>query len=699
MKLLITGGLGFIGSNFIRYILNKYKNYQVINLDKMTYASNPENLRDIENDPRYKFIKGDICDKELVNKLVSEEKPDVIINFAAETHVDRSILEPDAFIKTDILGAYTLLEAVKRHDINRFLQVSCYDEKTQALTTEGLKTYKELKKSDKVFSLNPITQEIEVKPIEKIIIQSYRGEMVHFKNQRIDLMVTPNHNMFILNTKKKLVVETAEKAYQRSIFYFPEGHWRGKNKKEYFNIKNHGRVRVKDLMYILGIFIGDGFIAYQEKEVDTKTGLPREQFLRQSRDKKSGRFKEIKKQGNYRSKCHSYRIFFDIPQKDKCRKKVERTLSNLGIKYSAQKGKAGEHLYFTSKVWLEFFSQCGKGASNKHIPRWALDYPPEYLKYLLEGLIDSDGYNNKIYHTVSKRLVSDICELCIKLNLKPSIHLRHTKSFIGGRKIEGSAYYIFIARTTKSISRHRIKLVNYGGKVWCLKIKDNRNFIVERGGRFDFCGNTDEVYGSIEKGKFTEQSPIKTNSPYSASKAGADLLVLAYFKTYNLPVLITRSSNNYGPFQYPEKLIPLFITNLLEDKKVPLYGDGLNIRDWLYVLDNCKAIDLVLHKGEIGEIYNIGANNEKTNKEITEIILKELGKDKNWIEYVKDRPGHDRRYALNSKKIRKLGWKPEYDFKKAIKETTDWYKDNQSWWKKIKSGEFLEYYKKQYKNI
>ncbi len=333
MKLLITGGLGFIGSNFIRYILNKYPEYQVINLDKMTYAGNPENLRDIEKDSRYKFVKGDICEKELVNELVSREKPDVIINFAAETHVDRSILEPDAFIKTDIFGTHVLLEAARNYKVEKYIQIS-----------------------------------------------------------------------------------------------------------------------------------------------------------------------------------------------------------------------------------------------------------------------------------------------------------------------------------------------------------------------------TDEVYGSIKKGKFIEESPIKPNSPYSSSKAGADLLVQAYFKTYNLPVLITRSSNNYGPYQYPEKLMPLFITNLIEGKKVPLYGDGLNIRDWLYVLDNCSGIDLVLHKGEIGEIYNIGADNEKTNKEITEIILKELDKDESWIECVKDRPGHDFRYALNSKKIKKLGWKPQYNFKKAIEETIEWYKNNPEWWKKIKSGEYLEYYKRQYHN-
>ncbi len=329
MKLLITGGAGFIGSNFIRYLLKKYKNYKIFNLDKLTYCGNLDNLIDVEKNPRYKFFKGDIADKKIVEKLV--KNVDVIINFAAESHVDRSILEPDSFIKTDIFGTFTLLEAAKKFKIKKFIQIS-----------------------------------------------------------------------------------------------------------------------------------------------------------------------------------------------------------------------------------------------------------------------------------------------------------------------------------------------------------------------------TDEVYGSRKIGYFKETDPLNPSSPYSASKAGADLLTLAYFKTYNLPVLITRSTNNYGPYQYPEKIIPLFITNLLEGKKVPLYGRGLNKRDWLYVLDNCRAIDLILHKGKIGEIYNIASGYELTNLELTKIILKELNKDESWIEFVKDRPGHDFRYALDCSKIKKLGWRPIYQFKKAIKETIDWYKKNQWWWKKLKSGKFLEYYKRQY---
>lgn len=197
--------------------------------------------------------------------------------------------------------------------------------------------------------------------------------------------------------------------------------------------------------------------------------------------------------------------------------------------------------------------------------------------------------------------------------------------------------------------------------------------------------STDEVYGTLGKtGYFYETSPIQPNSPYSASKASADLLVRAYHETYGLPVLITRCSNNYGPYQYPEKLIPFFISRLLNGKKVPVYGDGMNVRDWLYVYDHCEAIDRVLHSGKVGEVYNIGGHNEKTNLEITKLILDAMGKDEDSIEFVEDRLGHDKRYAISNDKITsELGWKPSVTFEEGIKLTIDWYLNNQDWIKSI----------------
>ena len=212
--------------------------------------------------------------------------------------------------------------------------------------------------------------------------------------------------------------------------------------------------------------------------------------------------------------------------------------------------------------------------------------------------------------------------------------------------------------------------------------------------------STDEVYGSLgDTGLFTEQTPISPNSPYSSSKASADLMVQAFHHTYGLPTVITRCSNNYGPLQFPEKLIPLMIINALNNKKLPVYGDGLNVRDWIYVIDHNKAAELVFEKGKVGEVYNIGASREMKNIEIVKLILKKLGKSEDLIEYVKDRPGHDRRYAIDSSKIQnELGWKPSYEFEEAIDFTIEWYLNNKSWWERIISGEYQKYYEVQYGN-
>jgi dTDP-glucose 4,6-dehydratase len=198
--------------------------------------------------------------------------------------------------------------------------------------------------------------------------------------------------------------------------------------------------------------------------------------------------------------------------------------------------------------------------------------------------------------------------------------------------------------------------------------------------------STDEVYGSIDQGSFHEADPLSPRSPYSASKAGSDLIALSYLETYGLPVIVTRSSNNFGPYQFPEKVIPLFVTNLIEGTRVPLYGDGLNVRDWCYVDDNCAGVDLVLRSGEVGQIYNIGAGNEITNRELTERILSCLGAGEDMIQYVEDRLGHDRRYSIDCSKVRALGWRPAHDLDAALEATVGWYRDNRWWWEPLKAA-------------
>ncbi len=208
--------------------------------------------------------------------------------------------------------------------------------------------------------------------------------------------------------------------------------------------------------------------------------------------------------------------------------------------------------------------------------------------------------------------------------------------------------------------------------------------------------STDEVYGSILDGSFKESDPIGPRNPYSASKAAGELLGMSYFHTFDLPVLITRGSNTYGPYQYPEKVLPLFVTNAIDDQPLPLYGDGKNVRDWLYVDDHCTGIDTVLRKGQPGEVYNVAGGNERENITLTNRILELAGKPSTLIKPVQDRPGHDRRYSIDASKLRALGWKPAMDWDAGMALTVRWYQDNEWWWRKIKTGEYLEYYKRQY---
>lgn len=241
-------------------------------------------------------------------------------------------------------------------------------------------------------------------------------------------------------------------------------------------------------------------------------------------------------------------------------------------------------------------------------------------------------------------------------------------------------------------------LLDTAKKYWKVNPDDKHCRLFKEGVKY-LQVSTDEVYGTLGKeGMFTETTPLAPNSPYSASKTSADLVVRAYHETFGMPINITRCSNNYGPYQFPEKLIPLMINNCLHNKELPVYGDGMQIRDWLHVKDHCTGIDTVLHKGKIGEVYNIGGNNEKANIEIVKLIIKNLGKSEELIKYVQDRPGHDRRYAIDNKKITtELGWAPSYTFEQGIKETIEWYLENQKWMEKIISGDYMNYYENMYK--
>lgn len=682
MKLLVTGGAGFIGSNFIHYWLRTHPEDRIVNLDALTYAGHLESLRDVEGNPNYRFVRGDITNPEDVKRAM--EGVDIVVHFAAESHVDRSVLDPLAFVKTNVLGTGVLLETALKNKVKRFHHVSCYDENTMAFTKNGLKRYEEIKVGDLVLSVNPTDKLIEWKSVEKVIIQDYEGKMVQARTKTVSLLVTPNHRMlFQAKKSKKLFFKEARRMSIDAVNKLPKFYeWEGVIPEKIRKFQP-----LQDFVYLLGIFIGDGCLAYQEKRIPSITGLPKAEYLQLARDS-SGRFVTI---GHIGFQEHviskSWRIFLDIPNKDKSRRRCEDALTNLNVSWHAHSGRAGEHLYFTSKAFFEIFKECGKGAKNKQIPAWALNLPKPLLERLFSGLMDSDGSRNKVFYTSSKKLAHQFMELCVKLNLSPTSSTRYTDSVISGRRIKGFSYVISFGKEWRSVRRKVVQEVDYRGKIWCLKVKDNKNFLTYREGRTLFCGNTDEVFGHLEKDDppFNENTKYSPRTPYSASKAGSDHLVRAYHQTYGLPSTITNCANNFGPYQDPEKLIPRFITNLLEGQKVPLMGQGENIRSWVYVDDHNSGVELVLQKGVVGETYCIGGE-EKTNLEITKKLLEILGKDESFIEHVEHRLGHDFRYAIDDSKLRSLGWVPQHSFEEWLEETVKWYKENEWWWKPLKEG-------------
>ncbi len=307
----------------------------------------------------------------------------------------------------------------------------------------------------------------------------------------------------------------------------------------------------------------------------------------------------------------------------------------------------------------------------------------------LENLTDIE--NNPKYTFIK----GDICDKSLVKDIFNKYEIDSIINFAAESHVDRSIENPEIFLQTNILGTHN--LLENAKRAWKIAPDDKYSREYKKGVKF-LQVSTDEVYGDLgETGLFTEKTNLQPNSPYSASKTSADLMVRDYHETFGMPVNITRCSNNYGPYQFPEKLIPLMINNCENNKKLPVYGDGMQIRDWLHVKDHCIAIDTVLHKAKTGEVYNIGGNNEKANIEIVKLIIKNFGKSEDLIEYVKDRPGHDRRYAIDNTKITtELGWSPSYTFEEGIKETIEWYINNKDWMRKVTSGEYMNYYNRMY---
>lgn len=673
MRVLVTGGAGFIGSN---WVLNRVVNTKdsFIVVDKLSYAGTLDNLEPLKPGTDFDFVKCDISSNPTLLNIMMREA-DLCINFAAESHVDRSIENPTPFTTNNILLMQNVLEACRTQGVP-LIQISCYDENTRAVTTEGLKTFRELEVGDIVLSINPTTKIIEEKRILKVIIQDYSGEMIHFKSRTSDLLVTPNHRMYYDNEKDLSAPLRISEAKDYSLYHgvYPQGVWDSQiyRDTEVMDIPFIGEVHIKDFMYVIGAYLGDGFTAYQERQV-------------------------TKKETGKTYVNRSWRIFFDVPENDKCRKPLEQALTNLGINWHPEKGASGKHIYFTSKDWSEVFNECGKGFYNKRIPSWMLQMPPRFLAPLLQGLLDSDGNGRNIYSTSSPTLRDSVVELAIKLGHSPRVGERpitETYSKKLDRTIKGNHinYMIYLRsqRRRKIISPTFPKTsVPYKGKIWCLTVEDNKNFLVERNGYYSFSGNTDEILRHYPPTasilRIAEKLDINDvrcgplydpRSPYAASKAACEMLCNGYKETYGLPIDIIRCVNNYGPRQYPEKLLPLAIKNIREYKHVPLYGRGMQWRDWLYVEDFCSAIDRVIECRTGKDIWHVSAYNEIQNIKLIKQLINVMGKGS--FKYVEDRLGHDFSYSLDSSKLRRRGWQPKTSLEEGLKKTVEWYVRNQT---------------------
>ena len=686
-KILLTGSAGFIGSNFIRTAIYEKHPYEFCSVDKI---ANSSMLNNIYQHKIHDFYIADICDQHIMDKIFEYIKPDIIIHMAAESAVDKSIHNPNIFVNSNILGTQVLINLAIKYEVKQFLYQSCYDEQTRAVTKNGFKKWNELKNGDKVLSINPISKEIEEKEIIKIISQDYCGDMISFKNKRIDLLTTPNHRFIVskscVNNSRPLEWTTAEDLennIKNNSYYLPRGK-ANVSSPNTIVLPEIGTVDAEALFYVCGVFIGDGFTAKQTKLSANKSGFSKQEYLNKCRDK-FGRFSQIPIRGNCDTTIsNSYRIFFDVPENDKARLQLEASLIKLNIKYTAQKNKSGEHIYFSSEQWLKFFETFGKYAKNKHIPEWMFSCGTNLLENLWKGIHDSDGHGLNIVSnnikrtisitTVSEQLTAQLCYIGSIIGYNTSVRSRHSVSYIDNRKIEGNANIIqftnsILPKISKSIRQ------KYDGKIWCLTVKDNKNFLVERNGKIAFSGNTDEVYGSLESSdapSWTEDAPLNPKNPYSASKASGELLIRAAGNTHKLPFIIVRSCNNYGPRQTSDKLIPRVIKSLLEEQQIPVYGKGLQVREWLHVHDNCAAIFKILTHGTIGETYNISSRQEHTNVDVVKEICNLMDKDHKYISFINDpRPGHDFRYSVNSQKLRNLGWAPIYKFKDGLQKTVE----------------------------
>ena len=709
-NILIAGGAGFIGSNFVRYILNEYPNYKVVVYDKLSYAGNLDNLLDIADAPRYTFVRGDICNAEKVDEVMREHEIDGIVNFAAES------VSPDTYIPVH-LGHSIRLESGEEL-FERYAQesgVQADQNGTEIVPVKGVLRALSFRYGMGVWS-----------QITHITRHWYRGEMVTLTQKWGRVTVTPNHSVYNIDAQLVSAASNPELLSIRKINLDRsrfKGHFvlrlrgcypREEEGKIYYGAEKYPAPKqvwvlreyegksLKALLRFLAAYIAEGNATFNKANGAWLVCLSNQ----------------------------------DLSLLENWRRDIE-AFSNASGAITQREHPYVHQLVFSSRLIYHLVTQlCGQYSGGKRVPSFVYMLQDEYKQAFLDTYLQGDGnvetyksVASRRFTTTSPRLAAGLSLLLSLLDLDYSLSVRE-----GDTENWSRSYSFRIVSSYDSRANCRLERFPYEGYVYDLTVEGSHNFaagignivvhnthvdrsLMEAGSfiQTDIFGtyvlmeaarkyqveryhqvSTDEVYGQVLEGSSLETDPLVTRSPYAASKAGGDLMCHAYFVSFDVPITITRGSNNIGPYQYPEKVIPLFITNAIDDIPLPLYGDGLQMRDYQYVVDHCEGIDVVLQRGQPGEIYNLGTGVEIRNIDMAKMILKLLGKPESLIQHVKDRPGHDRRYSLNCDKIKALGWRSRHTFEEALEKTVQWYVDNEWWWRKIKSGEYLDYYRRQY---
>lgn len=689
MKVLITGITGFVGSHLAEYILGKNEGHGIFGLCR--WRSPKNNLASVYN--KITLIEADLCDLSALIRHLRNVKPDIIFHLAAQSYVLTSFNSPIHTLWTNVIGTANLLEAVRIAGIDPVIHVcSCYDEKTEVLTKRGFLAYYQIRDDDLVISINSETKKINYRPIKRIIIQDYKGEMKFINTRSVDLLVTPNHKVIFSKRSGERLrfqeIDTIKKP--KSRYYLPQGKYSGKVEDE---IKIGSRFyKTKDIFYLLGLYIGDGYSRMSIKEVSNKSGLSRSDFLRRSRDCK-GRFGTVAVCDKRTTLCHSYRIFLAIPEGDKARKSAIECLENLGVDFKLYE----REIYFSSQEFVDFFDVVGHSAETKNIPEWVFDYDAQYLKFLYKGLIDSDGYYYKTgerFCTVSERLTEPFTKLCIFLGKFVTVSRgRAGESLFGGRIIYSKESYRFsISGLSRLIQGENVKSEYYEGKIWCLEVNDTHNFVVRRNGKTVFCGNSSEVYGQVSKSDvpIRESCPFRPASPYAVSKVSEDMLALQYWLSHKLRTIRTRMFTHTGPRRGDVFAMSFFAKQIAAaelklQEPVIRVGNLKSIRTFCDVRDAVRAYWIMVRKCNPGEVYNIGGNRTMSVGEALEKLLSfsEM-KMKIKVDPQLIRPSDvTLQIPCTDKFKNETGWEPEIPLEKTLSDILDyWRKElSQSPWK------------------